>query len=89
MDRGTALSGELGSDHSIALYRVITCCGWIRGGAFGCPDSEAASGVRNEDIFLAEAFADELLEVFSEAPTVGGLVPLTVMIGAVLFCSKK
>jgi len=32
-------------DHSIALYWVIMCCDWA-GGAFACPNLEAASGVK-------------------------------------------
>ena len=77
---------EVGSDHSIALYWVITCCGWVGGRALGCPDPEAVS---SEDIFLEEALADELLQVLSETPTMDGLVSLNVMVGAVLCCSGK
>jgi len=46
MDRGTALFKEVRSDHSIALYWVITCCNWVGGGALGCPDPEAILDVR-------------------------------------------
>jgi len=46
MDMSTALFREVGLDHSIALYWMITCCGWVGGRALGCPDLEVASGVR-------------------------------------------
>jgi len=46
MDKGTVLFREVGSDYSIALYWVIACCGWVRGGVLGCPDPEAVLGVR-------------------------------------------
>ena len=47
-------------------------------GCFGC-----------EDIFLEEALVDELFHVFLEAPAMNGVVPLTVIVGAILFCSEK
>jgi len=46
MDSGATLVREVGLNHSIVLYWVITCYGWIKGGALGHPDPEAASGVR-------------------------------------------
>jgi len=52
---------------------------------FGCPDLEA-SGVRT---FFGETLADELFEVLLMAPVVNGLVPFTVVVGSVLFCSGK
>jgi len=46
MDRGIALSEEVRSDRSIALYWVIACCDWVGGVSLSCSDSEAASDVR-------------------------------------------
>ena len=47
----------------------------------GCPDPEAASGVRTYSL------TDELFQVPSETPIMDGLVPFTVVIRAILFCS--
>jgi len=33
-------------DHSIALYWMIICCGWVGGGALDCPTPQTASEVR-------------------------------------------
>ena len=46
VDKGTALFREVGWDHSIALYWVIACCGWVGDGALDCPDLDNASAVR-------------------------------------------
>jgi len=40
-----------------------------------------------EDILFEETQADELFQVPSEAPTMYGLVPFFVVVGAVFFCS--
>ena len=40
-----------------------------------------------EDVLLREALADEFFKVLSEAPTMDGFVPNTVVVVAVLFCS--
>jgi len=39
---------------------------------------------RGEDVLLEEALLNNLLQVSSEGPTMDGLVPFTVMVGAVL-----
>jgi len=45
--------------------------------------------LKSENIFLEEALVDELLQIPSQAPTIDGLVPLPVVVGAVLFHSGK
>jgi len=45
-DRGIALLGEVGSDHSIAMYWVIEYCDWVRSGALNYQNPETTSGVR-------------------------------------------
>ena len=39
---GTPLSSLEVSKHSVALYWVTMHCGWVGGGALGCPALEAA-----------------------------------------------
>ena len=45
--------------------------------------------LRSEDRLLEKALLDELLQVFSEGPTVDGLVPLAIMVGAVLLRPRQ
>ena len=40
-------------------------------------------------MYSLNTLLDELFQVFSEGPVVNGLVSLTVMIGAMFFCSRK
>ena len=39
--------------------------------------------------FFEKVLTDELFQLFSEAPTVDGLVPFTVVVRTILFCSEK
>ena len=41
-----------------------------------------------EDIFLEEALVDEFFQVLSDASAIDGLMPLTVMVGAVFSRSE-
>ena len=52
----------------------------------GCTDPEVTLGVRTYSI--REALADEFIQVSSEAPTMGDLMCLTIMVGVALFCLK-
>jgi len=42
----------------------------------------------SEDIFLEEAPMDEFFQILSEDPIMNGLVPFTIMVEVVLFCSE-
>ena len=57
-------------DHFLLLERL---CVWL-----------PRSRLRSEDILLKEALLDEFLQESPEGPTVDGLVPLAVVVGAVL-----
>ena len=74
-------------DHLIALYWVIMCCDWENGEALDCPDPEAASG--GKDVFIEEVLADKLFQVPLKVLVVDGFVPLAVVEGTVLFCSRE
>ena len=54
---------------------MIACCGWVGGGALGCPDPTAASG---EDVFFEEALTNDLFQVLLEALAVDDFAPHTV-----------
>ena len=69
-------------DHSITLFWIIKCCGWVSREALSCSDPEAALGVRIcslRKIYQMSSFST------SEGPEVDNLVFLTVMVGAIFF----
>ena len=86
MDMGTALFREVGSDHSIALYWVIACCGWVRGGVFGYSDLEAASSVSIYS--LRKPMRISSSRCFRSSGNGWSCAPY-IMLGAILFCSRK
>jgi len=43
----------------------------------------------SKDVLFEEILVDELFQVLLEGPTVDGLVPLTVMVIGIFFCSEK
>ena len=71
-------------DHSITLYWVIMCCGWIRGEAIGY-----LAPAWGKNIPFEEALTDKFFQVPSKAFTVGGFVSLIVIVRTVIFCSGE
>ena len=55
--------------------------------AFDCPNPEVASGERTYS--LRKPWQTSSSIYFLEALTVDGLIPFTVVVGSVPFCSKK
>ena len=84
MDRSTALFKEVGSNHSIVLYWMISCCGWIGGRALRCSDQKTASGVRAYSLRKPRRMSSP--GIFGGS-VMDGLAPFTVVVGAVFFYS--
>ena len=75
-----------GVDHSITLYWVITCCGWVEGEALGCMHRRLTW---SKDVLFEKILTDKFFQVSPEALAVNDLMFFTIVIRTIFFYSEE